>query len=55
MTFQQTELPYTTAVIKESLRLFPTVNGNGRTCNKDTNIGEKFYIFHFHEYVSEHV
>ena len=40
MSFKDSELPYITAVIKESLRCFPTVNGNGRVCSKDTTIGD---------------
>ena len=34
------ELPYLSAFIKESLRMFPTVNSNGRRCAKDCKFGD---------------
>lgn len=36
------ELPYTSAFIKESLRLFPVVNANGRIAAKDCHFGDFF-------------
>ena len=43
MNFKHLDLPYTTAFIRETLRLFPTVNGNGRMCGKDTTIDGYFF------------
>ncbi|XP_066933362.1 probable cytochrome P450 4d20 [Clytia hemisphaerica] len=43
MNFKHLDLPYTTAFIRETLRLFPTVNGNGRMCGKDTTIEDYFF------------
>ena len=34
------ELPYLSAFIKESFRLFPTLNTNGRVTGNDCNFGD---------------
>ena len=36
------ELPYLSAFIKESLRIFPTINNNGRVAGKDCHFGDYF-------------
>ena len=40
LQFKDLELPYVTAFIKESLRMFPAVPGNGRKCAEDVKLGD---------------
>jgi len=40
LQFNDLELPYMTAFIKESLRMFPTIPGNARRCSEDVKFGD---------------